>query len=162
MNAKETRIQKSTSLRNNTVSMIENYPNYNYGDNDMPFSYKIDQMVGILFNMTRYTYPELHNYFTVEEAAALCDMENSTGHSYDINPVQTLYSNFEFCSKYEALSDKWGVNEEQMLNKLNNLTAFQAYVVQTLTAKFWENNTGTFTMKQIADLFYIDYKEDGE
>ena len=111
------------------------------------------------YDLTKYSVPEIKNYFTVEEAAALCDMENGTFHTTSVPPKLSLYSNFETACKYEALDKKWGIDKDKMLEKLSNLTQFQAFMVQTLTAVFWDRNSITFEMKDIADIFFIDYEE---
>lgn len=150
---------KSLSLMSSTIQRVENYPNYSYGQQHMPFSFKVDEMLNILYKMTQYTVPELKNYFTVREAAALCDMGNGTGHTPEVDPKISLYHGFMAACEYEWLADKWEIDKDEMLKKLEGLSSFQAYLVQVLTAKFWDNCTGSFTMKEIADLFYIDYEE---
>lgn len=134
---------------------VENYYNYTIAE---PFGFKVEVMLDAIYKLTNYSLIEIKNYFTLEEAAALCDVGRGAIYHLETSPRATLYLDFRNVCEYE-LYEKWRIDKDKVLDKIYNLTEFQAYIFQLLIIKFWEREPDNFNMKDIAEIFYIDYDE---
>jgi len=150
----------SIYLTDRTIDIINDYPNYAMPIGTQKLEYKVSEMVNSLHSTSIQTRLELKNYFTVNEAAVLCDIHNGyINPSYEISK-QLLILNFIDACELEHIDEKWNIDKYVLINKLEKLTTFQVYVVKLLINMFWDSEDKSKTiMKKIAEIFLIDYEE---
>lgn len=127
---------KSISLDDRTEKLINDYPVSIHG---IDFSGRIRELVKVSSSMIKYTRIEMMNYFSVAEACLIVDVLNGTLYSGDGNPKAILYGNVEDGILLEDVDQKWGVDKDKLLEKINNLTEYQCYVVIANAFEFWDS-----------------------
>lgn len=92
----------------------------------------------IFTHLRRATLNELRGKFSQEEIFALADSFNGLLATWQFmaNP-SVLVSHFEDANLYESVCDRHGVNYEPLIEKLKQLTAAQATILQLEFIRFW-------------------------
>lgn len=108
----------------------------------------------IFFNeckkMIDYSFAELPE-FTQDEKKYLSDMMNGTLYNPDVNPITHLKLNVLDSNKYDGLGAKWNVDVNKLYDKVDNLTAHQAYTIIYKIREWWA--TVPDTQKDINNIF---------
>jgi hypothetical protein len=76
--------------------------------------------------------------FSESELNYIYDMLNGTLLTPELSFKVFLISEIEDADKFDRLSEKWNVDIEKFLNKLNALSEFECYAVCKIAEEFWE------------------------
>lgn len=133
---KKLKVNKSLSLDSQTLEKVNNTKIY--GDSN--FSWKVSSIVDDLLAAIKYTKFELKDKFSPKELSLISDSLNGLLRSNEVNPVILLHSNLFDSIEYDKLDVKYNLDKVEFLDKVTNLTSFQAYVVLVSATEFWNNN----------------------
>ena len=125
---------KQVSIKTELVEKIsEQYTKHSTGTN---------RLLEIALKATTYTEPILKKKFTHQEWVGMADAFNGT----IIDPSQpyfrknVLIGHMEDAETFEGTSQRHGYNSDNLLQKLKELTEFDAMCVMELIYKFWNEN----------------------
>ena len=145
---KKLKVNKSLSLDSQTLEKINNTKIYG----ESTFSWKVGSIVDDLLTTIKYTKFELKDKFSPKELSLITDSLKGLIRSNEVNPVILLHSNLSDSIEYNELDVRYNLDKEEFLDKVINLTSFQAYVVLISAKEFWDNNDFA---SDITDFFKI-------
>ena len=145
---KKLKVNKSLSLDSQTLEKINNTKIYG----ESTFSWKVSSIVDDLLTTIKYTKFELKDKFSPKELSLITDSLKGLIRSNEVNPVILLHSNLSDSIEYNELDVRYNLDKEEFLDKVINLTSFQAYVVLISAKEFWDNNDFA---SDITDFFII-------
>jgi hypothetical protein len=125
---------KSVRFSDKALEHINNYPTSYHGSTD--FTSKIEEIVEASRALIELTKRELKGFFTTEEACLMVDVNNS--HLYVPNyPKSALHLCVHDGNLYEELGEKWSVDIQVLLDKINKLSNYQCHCVFLMCNEFW-------------------------
>lgn len=96
---------------------------------DVPIDFKVEQMLKILNDCYDKTKNEIAGLFTIQEAWFLVATFNSYLYTSQLCDKDVLLANVEDAIIYEGLDQMFGIDKEQLLDKIDKLTEFQCFCV---------------------------------
>lgn len=126
---------KAFRLNERDVNAINNYPHSVRGDVDL--TTKIEEIIHATYCMYKCTKMELSGMFTTNECCVFVDITNGFWYTPDMHPMQSLYVNVRDSEFNDNTCSKWKVNVENLLNKIEKLTAYQAHCIFLMCNEFW-------------------------
>lgn len=133
MEIKQTKISKSISLPENTVSKIDNYKTFG----ELDFSGKVDVMTTDYMAIIEHSLKEIGRYFTKDEIDILINACNMLIlHTYELSPALLIHNAVIMYGKHfdaEVTSD--------FENKILKLTTAQSFAVLRTMQSFWIDNS---------------------
>lgn len=105
---------------------------------EVEFSAKIQEIIIDLCTLLSRTKREVKGRFSENEWNYLRDMLNGTILQSDVVPYRfVLTAEAEDANRYEGLGEKWNVDVKKLIEKLKNLSEFEAYTVAKMVDEFW-------------------------
>lgn len=150
---KKTKISKSISLYEDTIVGIHDYPVSMEECQD--FSYKVNEMAKLLISLRRHAKKELVNYFTLDEACAICEICKNLPYVGEINPKSVLYGHIEDACMIDQLDKKWNIDKTALLTKIDKLSTFQTYTVISNVYEFRKYESEGIVKTFVAGIFLI-------
>lgn len=89
-------------------------------------------------DIKKRTMKEIHGFFEEREIKYLVDIANAT--MFDSNfaaQKKTLIASIEDSDRYEGTGEKWDVDVQGLIGKIDKLTSAQCYFLQRETYLFW-------------------------
>jgi hypothetical protein len=89
-------------------------------------------------DIKKRTMKEIHGFFEEREIKYLVDIANAT--MFDSNfaaQKMTLIASIEDSDRYEGTGEKWDVDVQGLIGKIDKLTSAQCYFLQRETYLFW-------------------------
>lgn len=117
-------------------SMIERINDFVSREKSM--SGKFNEILHAYFTMLDRAKKEVLHTFSESELNYIYDMLNGTLLTPELSFKVFLISEIEDADKFDRLSEKWNVDIEKFLNKLNALSEFECYAVCKIAEEFWE------------------------
>jgi hypothetical protein len=105
-----------------------------------------------IFNRTKQ---EMDGLFSAEEACLICDALNGLMYTEAISARQTLITEIINAIVFQKLDEKWQVDAEGLLEKLEQLYEIHAFVIIVLANEFWEDETDDY-IPSVKKLFGIN------
>lgn len=99
---------------------------------------KFNEILHAYFAMLDRAKKEVLHTFSESELNYIYDMLNGTLLTPELSFKVFLISEIEDADKFDRLSEKWNVDIEKFLNKLNALSEFECYAVCKIAEEFWE------------------------
>lgn len=129
------KITKSITLTDAEEMMIREYPSLEIGP--INFTSKVLEMVTGLDCLTSYTKVELANYFSTNECLLIADALYGVKYNPTISPNMVLVDVVEQGIIINRLDEKWCVNKDDLLERLNNLSEFQSFTTILNVCSFY-------------------------
>lgn len=110
-------------------------------------------LLSYLPTQVNLTKNELKNYFTKEEVLVLISLFTSTYLCNFSSAKEKLISNVRAAIYYESIDGIFNIDGEKLINKLENLTEFQAFtVLSTIEEAFFQGKVSDEEMKKIFNI----------
>ncbi|AFK86095.1 hypothetical protein V6B95_13200 [Thermoanaerobacterium saccharolyticum] len=110
-------------------------------------------LLSYLPTQVNLTKNELKNYFTKEEVLVLISLFTSTYLCNFSSAKEKLISNVRAAIYYESIDGIFNIDGEKLINKLENLTEFQAFTVLSMIEEaFFQGKVSDEEMKKIFNI----------
>jgi hypothetical protein len=110
-------------------------------------------LLSYLATQINLTKNELKNYFTKEEALMLISLFTNTYLNNFSSGKEKLISNIRAAIYYESIDGIFNIDGEKLINKLENLTEFQAFTVLSMIEEaFFQGKVSDEEMKKIFNI----------
>lgn len=103
-----------------------------------PTSYRIAETLGLFEYLQSVALDEMRNGFTESEILLIADACNGFGYIWRMHPKQQLALEVQEAIEFDALDEKWGVDKESLLNKLDYISEFHAHTILVTLEKCWD------------------------
>ncbi|MFW9872538.1 MAG: hypothetical protein ACFFG0_05495 [Candidatus Thorarchaeota archaeon] len=117
-----------------------------------PFSTQIQNDLDIYYDsLIKESYKEMKDYFEYKEALLLCDVMN--GHLYNFKQISFEIKGIAW--KLEGVDQKWEVDKNQLLEKVEKLSLSQGIWLIDIIRKFWNVGKIERDKEEIKKMFNI-------
>jgi hypothetical protein len=101
----------------------------------------IEQYVLTYHNLLYRTIKGLGNYFNENELYCLFDIFNTSMYSPGISAYKfLLWETTEVLENEQWMIEKWEIDKKVLIEKIKNLSEFQAFAVIMIIYKFWRDS----------------------
>lgn len=104
-----------------------------------------EHVLEMCMSIYKHTLYELRGQFEEDELKLFLDAFN--GHTLTSSMAgQELWWSVSECIKYEALDQKWSINREDILYKINQLDRFECACLEIWATGFWYGGSSDKTL----------------
>lgn len=128
-----TKLQKSVSFWFNSEEDIWSYP-VSIPDSD--FSHIVDEMIKVLRQQRKFVSRELTGKFSLNEAQLICEATKDIMYAGEMSARIVLMHAIEDASDFYNVDLKWQIDRSEIVQKVKELTEFQAYVVISMAFEY--------------------------
>ncbi|MFU0783766.1 MAG: RHH-1 domain-containing protein [Thermoanaerobacterium thermosaccharolyticum] len=118
--------------------MIERINNFVSREKSM--SGKFNEILHAYFAMLDRAKKEILHIFSENEFNYIYDAFNGTILLPELSFKTLLIAKVEDADRFDRLSEKWNVDIDEFLNKLNALSEFECYAVCKIAEEFWSKH----------------------
>lgn len=141
---------KSIRFFDESLEIVNNYPTSYRGCYE--FTTKLEEIIKASNELYIVTKLELKNYFSTAEACLIVDVNNSYLYTPQGYSKSSLRLRVVDGDKYEGLGEKWEVNIDELIEKIDKLTNYQCHCIFLMCNEFWnmsEEDRGTKSINEI-------------
>ncbi len=125
----------SITLDNTMIDRINNFVS-----KEKSMSGKFNDILRDYFAMLDRAKKEVLHAFTESEFNYIYDAFNGTILLPELSFKTFLISKIEDADRFDRLSEKWNVDMDKFLSKLNSLSEFECYAVCKIAEEFWNKH----------------------
>lgn len=125
----------SITLDNTMIDRINNFVS-----KEKSMSGKFNDILRDYFAMLDRAKKEVLHAFTESELNYIYDAFNGTILLPELSFKTLLIAKIEDANKFDRLSEKWNVDMDKFLSKLNSLSEFECYAVCKIAEEFWNKH----------------------
>lgn len=123
----------------NCLKALEQFPMNSFGQS-LSFDIKAKAMIKMLNDCYIKTCEEIKGLFTKNEFMVVASALNTLLYNSNSNDNTLLYHEVKDAIDSQELDKKFGIDAEELLRKIYNLTEFQSFCVIRKGFEFWNQN----------------------
>lgn len=142
--------RRHIALYNTTIEAIENFTSTAYNSD---FTHKLNEAILTTSSMIKYTKREICRCFSKNELFVIIHSLEGAMYTPNISPKTFLIGVVEEGMCFKKLDIKFNVSKDEFLNKLNQLSIYQAY---TMINMAFEYEYSKKTDEEFEEIFFIN------